>query len=674
MPGLLTLKTDLKSLKYGHDQPNGGDSSQPYIKVDINTVDDTFNRVRLTKFDDGLVRGGTVGALNASVVDTLRISKFFADFSKGPLFVTKQVGLQLSNPRLEIPKNPANIAAGGLQNQLAASTNGILQPTRVYNLGLNTLAQIPSNAFGVHFDRHGLSPIQNNASKYEAVVTANNEGVGSNNNRLVGLLSKFANNPSETVIDKYSGGPGSVYGIGNTIIHRAENRITNDKLKIEAAYDRSKSKAGFFYDPEDGTAFNTIQNRFLGVSNKESSSFVSGTFAPGIPITLDDRNSVNNIDNDKTGVYHWNSQTPVQSIKIVDTFDYDLSAEYSYSPLARSGSTFDLSKEIDPNQPLFKNEGSNKDKNNPYKRDSGVDIDNTNDLVTNGPTSYPGLNNTTPRFKSELDLPNDVYQQYYTSPSAKTYATIQNIVNSGTINKQKADTHLHRNAPDFKYNNGKLKYDVAKFKRTNDRVEKDDTLALEFTPIDPFTANNLSVLKFLAYITDYTDNFDSSWNDVKYVGRAEKFYIFNEFKRSISLGFNIPCFTPTELEQKHQKLNKLVSILAGKYGGSNNILLGGIITKLKVGNYIDNQPGIINSLNFSPIQDGSWDLNDKLAFYIKVSFNFTVIHNFLPEYNQPFITVPTGSIGTNKSSVSAGETTSYSEVTFGRQTTSSIGF
>ena len=86
MPGLLTLKTDLKSLKYGHDTPGGGDSGQPYIKTDINTVDSGFNQFRLTRFDDGLVRGGIVGTLNAAVTDTLRIGKFLVDPPKGPLF------------------------------------------------------------------------------------------------------------------------------------------------------------------------------------------------------------------------------------------------------------------------------------------------------------------------------------------------------------------------------------------------------------------------------------------------------------------------------------------------------------------------------------------------------------------------------------------------------------
>jgi len=48
MSGLLTLKTNLKLLKYGHDTPGGGDSGQPYIKTAINTVDSGINKLRFT--------------------------------------------------------------------------------------------------------------------------------------------------------------------------------------------------------------------------------------------------------------------------------------------------------------------------------------------------------------------------------------------------------------------------------------------------------------------------------------------------------------------------------------------------------------------------------------------------------------------------------------------------
>jgi len=272
---LVDLKTDLKSLKFGNDRPGGGDSKQPYYTVNINDIDKGINKFRLTKFDDGLIRGGVVGAANASVIDTMRIGKFLFTDVKGPLFIVKQVGLQLSNPRLEVPKNNRNIIQGGLDNISSASTNGLLQPTRIYNLGINTLAQVPISAIGGHITRHGILPVQNEASKYEAVVIANNE----NHNRLSALTKKFelgdkklnfnpisritnrvnnllglANsistifggpkipsinqNPENLIIDQYIGGPSSVYGIGQTIIRRSANTENGDE--INRALDRSK--------------------------------------------------------------------------------------------------------------------------------------------------------------------------------------------------------------------------------------------------------------------------------------------------------------------------------------------------------------------------------------------------------------------------------------------------
>ena len=281
---LLDLKTDLKSLKYGNDLPGGGSSGQPYQQVDINTVDSGFNRFRMTKFDDGLVRGGVVGAANASVVDTFRIGKFLKDFPKGPLFIAKQIGLQLSNPQLETKKlktdNPTT--GGGLLRNVGNfalnAANKIVNavgPTRIYNLGINTLAQVPVNAFGQHFNRHGLLPVQDDQTKYLAVAQNNNT---EENNRLTGLRNRFGlganydlykgniklrrkeqktlgtiattfaggtqfansvyNDIQNSRIADYIGGPNSIYGIGRTLILRTPER-TNDKLKIDYAKNRN---------------------------------------------------------------------------------------------------------------------------------------------------------------------------------------------------------------------------------------------------------------------------------------------------------------------------------------------------------------------------------------------------------------------------------------------------
>jgi hypothetical protein len=323
---LLDLKTNLKSLKYGSDTPGGGNSGQPYQQVDINTADSGFNRFRMTKFDDGLVRGGVVGAANASIVDTFRIGKFLKDFPKGPLFIVKQIGLQLSNPRLESKKlNTSSPTSGqgflsNVGNLIANTANKIVNavgPTRIYNLGINTLAQVPVNAFGQHFDRHGLLPVQDDQTKYLAVAQFNNEGGGSPNNRLVGLKTRFRlgdmkssinpqfftnaqrraagqvtsglflqagiitkpkpvgflNANGELAIDRYVGGAQSVYGIGNTTILR--KAFTEDATKIDVAFNQSKIWAGKSHLDQGPTEVQLIGNNILHPvsSNYTSSSF-----------------------------------------------------------------------------------------------------------------------------------------------------------------------------------------------------------------------------------------------------------------------------------------------------------------------------------------------------------------------------------------------------------------
>ena len=80
-------------------------------------------RLKFTSFDDGLIRGGVVNAGLASLRDTARVGNFLKS-PKGLVWIAKQVGLQLSNPKLEQPEDFRTL-----------SNNN----TRLYNLGLKLL-------------------------------------------------------------------------------------------------------------------------------------------------------------------------------------------------------------------------------------------------------------------------------------------------------------------------------------------------------------------------------------------------------------------------------------------------------------------------------------------------------------------------------------------------------
>jgi hypothetical protein len=682
MPGLLTLQTDLKSLKYGQDRPNGGNSGQPYIQTDINSVDATFNRVRLTNFDDGFIRGGAVASQNASAVDTLRIGKFLTDPPKGPLFLARQVGLQLSNPQLEhiddLPTNRTGTnrptkGQGFFRNVGNAVTNGATSigafiantanrienevgPTRIYNLGINTLAQVSVNAIGGHIVRHGFLPVEDPSKYYEAVVTQNN--FENNSNRLEQYASNFSLGGMDNIINKtnyntdleitsYVGGPSSVYGIGRTFIRRYTN--SNEKYKIDGALASSKAFAGRTRgDNGDAQDIAFGLDRLLGLSNLTGSILsVSGSSTSplannddNIPVNLNTRYSTTNtnIADDKSGLNHA-SIPPINAIKIVDTFDYGLSKKTT--SIFSDNSFTDLPTQIGSNSPFLFYTASNADTGSSIRKHN-LPINGANDLVASGPSSYPDKNIAG---IAPLDVQNTVYD-YGTSPAGKTYTTIKNRVAAGSKIKQNyfitQDVAIDRKSPTFQYNTGAK---VA-FNRTNDRVLKDDEIKVIFTPINPFTGGQVPN-QFLAYLTGYSENYDSGWDDIRYAGRAESFYIFKSFKRTVTFGLNVPCYNQEELMTNHKKLFALGErglgyALAGQY--SENNLMGGVIIKLTVGNYLVDCPGIVNSMKFDIVDNSSWDLDKQYAHYLKVDFSFTVIGNQLPIYENIVKTEPTQSV------------------------------
>ena len=84
--GLIDLKTDLKSLRYGKDTIGGGYSGQPYIQTPI---PDSFNDLGAN--EDFVLRGG-VNDIGDAATDVRRLTKMFFDLKSpnGVLFIAKQ--------------------------------------------------------------------------------------------------------------------------------------------------------------------------------------------------------------------------------------------------------------------------------------------------------------------------------------------------------------------------------------------------------------------------------------------------------------------------------------------------------------------------------------------------------------------------------------------------------
>ena len=263
---LINLKTNLKNLRFGGDRPASGTSNQPYEVVDIPSGTGYLrDGMPLQSGPDFILRDGFLAPLKA-LKDVSRLAKMFID-TKSPrgLFFTLKENL-LSRTSV---KTQASFGAGYLGG---AMNQGAYLP-------LGTLLQAGFNWAGAHLNKFGLNPVgslggpagaNRNArggagalNPYSVVVRNDQEenanrlvllgdfvSTGTNNSQLslaaaIDPIAKYNYNPDATttnsdtpILYSYSGGPGSILGVGKTNIFKERptyNAIRNYK-NLSSAY------------------------------------------------------------------------------------------------------------------------------------------------------------------------------------------------------------------------------------------------------------------------------------------------------------------------------------------------------------------------------------------------------------------------------------------------------
>ena len=237
----LAFQTRFKNLPYGYDRPgkgaNNGTLGQPFVVKDHTKV--KTEQLRKTGGPDFLVRGGLLAPVR-SVQDASRLFQLYTQTPVGTFFTLKQnllsrIGTDMDGGYTSFTSfigkgislgNPFGLSNGPL-NQ------GIYTP-------LSTLGQALVNAGGIHLFKQGINPLTG-GPKYETMIAplgAFINGLGAvrvnelgkvqfSNNRLVNLYQgkiTSKNGSNDTELFTYSGGPGSVLGIGDTVIKTASKR------------------------------------------------------------------------------------------------------------------------------------------------------------------------------------------------------------------------------------------------------------------------------------------------------------------------------------------------------------------------------------------------------------------------------------------------------------------
>ena len=616
---LLTLKTDLTSLKYGQDRPRNGSSGLPYIQSPLPqnaTVDQRrfYELVRTSL--DWPVRGGTAEDMNGLPIpltakqDAERISKFINSFPRGKAFIDKQVFLQQANPKTEVGvitnANVINDSSSFLSQLVANANFGSLEYTRVYNNGANTLRQIGAMGSGAHFDRSGNVPYNPFQLTYAYTVGQQNRDNDSTNNRLrilyelkinsqgnvrmsnlqqaklsIETINKLGLSRSQNLIQQYQGGPNSTLGNGYTYVRRFTTSTgllpTGGTMKANVSPTNSK----FVLNPA------TVQEDRLYKFINEA--FISGSVGQG------------------TAFYQYGlpKETP------------------------KKGSTTELiNRYVDTqseNSNPYKSTLSYKQIWNKTKVQGEVRYDYRIDLPADS-----GIPNTN-GYSDESKKNNIAYKNGIGNPGSKGIkrASYSKVGEKG--NDQGVDLI---NSMDV----GKNPLDDIKAPR--DLVN----FIVKSVEIQPNSTYQRVPLAFRAFISNMRDNHTAEYSSHKYVGRGENFYTYSGFTRDISFTLKIAAQSRAEMKPLYRKVNYLVSQLYPGYSeftsGKGNGFMRSPLVTVTVGDFIYEQPGFFRTMNVTVDDNYPWEIvNDpniqdkdmyQLPQMLTLDISFTPIHNFLP--------------------------------------------
>jgi len=515
--------TQLKSLKFGNDRPNGGSSNQPYVKKDID--EDSKNP---SLYNDFIIRGGILAPTSAAE-DTSRLAKYFVDIQNpsGILFTAKQNILSRTGPKTE---------ASGIIN------GGVYTP-------LSTLGQSLVGFTGTHLNKQGLDPtglikglsittyqdaIRDNQLKNDDDFQKNRLlSLSRNLNSDLAGVKGYNLNPEVGTLLSYGGGARSVVGFGKT--------------KIEYATDNNGNTLRTLLNPTTNNALK-ILNPLLNlrkVARKESISLLL-------------------------------TESPFS------TWDYSQFQNTTKNLQSETLEDFRVSLP-----------GSTE--SNPYL------------------TSTPGYKDN--NIEKKFNLGNPGSRTRDRSNPTTSLASIDTI-NSYPIYQSLTN----------QYGSGE---------------ELDDMIQFSIAILNNQTSNSgKNYMHFRAFIDSFSDSYDADWKSISYMGRAEKLHKYSGFDRKISMGFTVAAQSKGEMNMMYEKLNFLASSLAPEYlDTSSTGYMAGNIAYITLGDYINDQPGIITSLTLDIPEESPWEITSasesdnitrQLPHMIKVGLNFTPIHKFRP--------------------------------------------
>jgi len=609
--GIVTLQTDLKSLKYP-SVPLG--SAKPYVSKDIGEAPSTQTGLEITSRID----------------DTSRIAQMLID-KPGIKYLLHEAQLQQIGVGQRIKK-----AQQG-RKSLVRAVLGQIGSTIVTTAKIagSTLAQVPVNGTGTHFLKGFRTDTYlqdgGNHSAFASFFGAGGvEGAqyalrgevvpGQHESDILGKSSKYDYIKGEVLTDR--------------------NETLNTPLPKDV--DRQQNKL----NAQAGSAIPVYSASAAGIRDTSVNYF----YPPSVPTRPDSG-------------WFTGSQDNFYDIKQRNDSEITYTG-YSTEDNIRAALNNKIVR-IDKNGDAYRETQAD------WPTNGGVGVDETTNQNTNKTVSYGtkgeasipkpkqlnvlareiNTGSVTPVSRDGSNIPYVAKLQDFRSGSLSSYAYNYNLTtvhkehriglgNQGRAGKNRTNymiTHeLDRDSVNYQSDTTSRKDGAA-----TDSVR--DLAKFFFEIITPDAPS--TYLYFRAFIESIDDGYSATWNAQKYVGRAEDFYTYGGFSREISISFNIAAATRDEMKPLYRKMVYLASATAPTYG--NIGLMRGTLARLTVGSYLSEIPGVITSVKYTLDNTMPWEIamsnpdggggtradddQQELPMMLKCSVSFKPIHDFAPQ-------------------------------------------
>ena len=630
---LINLRTNLKDLKFGNDEYGGGSSKQPFIQTRIPATDEPLQTsfsltgnnltqglgsVALSAGAGALI-GGIVGPAGAIAGAALGLGIGIAGAVN-----TQDLKINLKIPVAGTGGTDFLLRGGTLLPGIIAndeerlfkffkSTDGVLftvkqnllsriavrtqASTGLLNDGVytptSTLLQAAGNPFGLHVNKQGSNPLSGLSEAYNPnyyfdaiknqIVKANTVGVSYAfpNNRLIALTTaKFS---LANALNSYP----NQYGSSRPDFYFDQRIYDNNDI----------SK-----DPSILLRYSGGPGSFLGIGK---TNIRYATDNEGAPLSAVNIINLPTYTQNLTEISETSDETHVQN------------------------SSFNGTQIVDFRTRLQKYLGE-------FPKYSGTDAKNIETRV-------------------ELGNPGDPFDKNlisYTSGSGqiKKHTKFVPAVFDAKGNIITKSKNILTDDPEYSPDYGAASfYSYDKINASLDDTNRvhNDLIKFKIGVVNNTDPSKTTNYYFRAFLNTITDNYTGNWESTKYIGRGENFYTYSGFDRKISLSWTVAAQSKAELMPMYYRLNNLASMTSPDY--STKGYMRGNISQLTIGGYITNQYGIINSINYTMNEESdSWEIaidtegkSDnsvrELPHIIRVSMEFTPIHNFAPSLNEPFI-------------------------------------